>query len=71
MINYVADYYYVNSEETKLFTVVLLPESMGKFPAVIVRTPYVDRFENEKEENIAIEYLNDKNFPTLVQLDWR
>ncbi len=59
MINYVADYYYVDSKETKLFTVVLLPGSTGKFPVVIVRTPYVDKFEYEKEENIAIEYLNE------------
>ena len=55
MINYVADYYYLESQETKLFTVVLLPESTGKFPIIIVRTPYVGQFENEKEENIAIE----------------
>ena len=59
MITYVADYHYVDSNETKLFTVVLLPESTGKFPVVIERNPYVDKFENEKEENIAIEYLNE------------
>jgi len=58
-MKYVVDYIYLESKETKLFTVVLLPESTGKFPVVIVRTPYVDRFENEKEENITIEYLNE------------
>lgn len=59
MIKFKADYYYVDSKEAKLFTVVLLPKSTGKFPVVIVRCPYVDKFENEKEENIAIEYLNE------------
>ena len=59
MIKYVADYCYVDSKETKLFTVVLLPNATDKFPVVIVRNPYVDKFENEKEENIAIEYLNE------------
>lgn len=59
MMKYVADYCYVDSKETKLFTVVLLPNATDKFPVVIVRNPYVDKFENEKEENIAIEYLNE------------
>lgn len=58
MINYAADYKYIESQGTKLFTVVLLPDSAGKFPVVIIRSPYVDSYENEKEENIVIEYLN-------------
>lgn len=59
MIKYKADFEYIESNGIKLFTVVLLPDSNGKFPVVIVRNPYVDKFENEKEENIAIEYLNE------------
>lgn len=59
MIKYIADYKYVESDNVKLFTVVLLPDSTDKFPVVIVRSPYVDKYENEKEENIAIEYLNE------------
>ena len=48
----------MESNGIKLFTVVLLPDITEKFPVVIVRNPYVDGCENEKEENIAIEYLN-------------
>lgn len=59
MINYVADYCYVDEKEKKLFTVVLLPNQTEKFPVVVMRNPYVDCYENEKEENIAIEYLNE------------
>lgn len=59
MLNYVADYQYVESRGVKLFTAILSPDRNGKFPVVIVRTPYVDKFENEEEENIAIEYLNE------------
>ena len=59
LIAYSTDYEYVYSDGIKLFTVVLLPEKAGKFPTVIIRTPYVDKFENEKEENIAVDYLNE------------
>lgn len=59
MINYVADYRYIENDGIKLFTVILLPKSAGKFPTVIVRNPYVDSYENEKEENIAVAYLNE------------
>lgn len=59
MINYVANYQYIESKNTKLFTVVLLPNSTDTFPTVIVRTPYVDRYENEKEEDVTAEYLNE------------
>lgn len=59
MINYVADYKYIESNGVKLFTVVLLPDSAEKFPVVIIRSPYVDSYENEKEENIAVTYLNE------------
>ena len=59
MTNYVADYQYIESHGTKLFTVVLLPDSTDEFPSVIIRTPYVDCYENESEENISIIYLNE------------
>ncbi len=59
MVKYVSDHKYIKSEGIKLFTVVLLPDSIGKFPVVIIRSPYVDRYENVEEENIAVEYLNE------------
>ena len=59
MINYVTDYKYIENDGLKLFTVILLPEPTGKFPVVIVRNPYVDSYEYEKEENVAIAYLNE------------
>ncbi len=59
MIKYVADYKYIESDGTKLFTVILLPNATEKFPVILIRDPYVDKFEEEKEENIAINYLNE------------
>ena len=59
MKNFVADFHYIDSNGTKLFTTVLLPDSTGKFPTVIIRNPYVDSLEKEKEENIATTYLNE------------
>ena len=58
MVNYVSDHEYIDCSGAKLFTVVLLPDSTGKFPVIIVRSPYVDSYENESEENIEITYLN-------------
>jgi len=40
---------YVSSEGIKLFTAVLLPQGKGKFPCVVVRTPYVDWLEEKSE----------------------
>lgn len=59
MEKYVADYTYTESEGLKLFTAVLLPDAEGKFPVIIMRSPYVDRYENEQEDNIAAEYLHE------------
>lgn len=58
MLNYKADFTYVPSGNEKLFTVILLPDSMGKFPVVVIRSPYADKYENEDEENITVGYLN-------------
>ena len=59
MIKYSADYTYIESDGVKLFTVILLPDSSGKFPVVVFRNPYVDIYENWDEADIAISYLND------------
>ncbi len=59
MINYAADYKYINSNDVKLFTVTLLPDATGKFPVVIIRNPYVDEYENEYEDNIVVSYVNE------------
>ena len=59
MTNFTAFYKYIESDGTRLFTVVTLPDSSGKFPVVVVRTPYVDIYEDEKEENIVDIYLKE------------
>lgn len=59
MIEYRADYSYVISNDTRLFTAILLPDDRGKFPCVIVRTPYVDALETFSEEEICILYLKE------------
>ena len=57
MFNYYSDYHYLKSGTATLFTVVLVPDRNKKYPIVVVRTPYVDKYENIDEENIAAEYL--------------
>lgn len=64
---------YVISNEINLFTVVLLPQGEGKFPTVIVRTPYVDWLEEKAEEFIVdlckVESLDwlDRGYAMVVQ----
>ncbi len=58
-----ANFEYLIQESTKLLTVVLLSTTGGRSPTVVIRSPYVDRFENEEAGNIAVEYLNEyKNY---------
>ena len=57
MIPYTMDTAYIPSESVRLFTVVLCPDSGGQFPAVVVRTPYVDSYEAMPEDQIAAAYL--------------
>ena len=59
MLNCICKYEYINSNGAKLFTVVLLPDSTGKFPVVLMRSPYVDMYENEYETAIAEKYLDE------------
>lgn len=49
---------YLDFDNENFFTVVLLPEKSGKFPTVIIRSPYVNGFENTPEEDIARHYLS-------------
>ena len=44
-----AFYEYLEIDNEKLFTAVFLPEKSGKFPTVIMRTPYVGTAETEAE----------------------
>ena len=52
-MDYKAYYEYIPSDGVNLFTVVLLPQDVEKFPSVIVRTPYVDWLEEKTEEYIT------------------
>ncbi|MBQ8392912.1 MAG: CocE/NonD family hydrolase [Clostridia bacterium] len=52
-MEYSAYYKYIISDDTRLFTVALLPQGLGKFPCVVVRTPYVDWLEEKTEEFIV------------------
>ncbi|MBE6731994.1 MAG: CocE/NonD family hydrolase [Ruminococcaceae bacterium] len=51
---------YVESDGCKLFTVVTLPEKEGKFPTVIMRSPYVDNDEFTDEETVLKNHLGCK-----------
>ncbi len=52
-MEHVAYHKYLLSEGTRIFTVVLLPNGKGKFPSVIVRTPYVDWLEEKTEQFVV------------------
>lgn len=59
MFSFKCDFTYLTSGNERLFTVYLLPDGNRKFPTVVIRSPYVDKYENEKEENIALDYLSE------------
>ncbi len=44
---------YLLFNKAELFTVVCLPQSSGRFPTVIYRTPYVDTAEEQTEDEIC------------------
>ncbi|MBR6762227.1 MAG: CocE/NonD family hydrolase [Clostridia bacterium] len=45
-------YTYLSHDGVELFTAVILPESEGRFPTVIMRNPYVDYFQDMTEEAV-------------------
>lgn len=51
-----SEYLYLNVDGADIFTVLLRPERDGKYPTVIMRSPYVDKFENVSEEDVTAEY---------------
>ncbi|MBQ8391294.1 MAG: CocE/NonD family hydrolase [Clostridia bacterium] len=57
--NYKAGYTYISFKQAELFTMYLLPNEKGKFPVVIIRTPYVDKYENWEEADVVISYMNE------------
>ena len=59
--NYYGYYKYLESENIKLFTVILLPEKEGKFPVVVNRSPYVDSYEQMDEDDIVASAVNGNN----------
>lgn len=63
MFNYFSEYYYLKAKSAELFTVALAPDGYGTYPIVVIRTPYVDEYENADEDNITAEYLG-------AYMDW-
>ena len=54
---------YLEYNNAKLFTIVCMPESSGKFPVVIYRDPYVDSTEEKSEEAVcAAKLLEDDSW---------
>ena len=50
---------YVISQNTRLFTVICLPEGCDRAPVVVYRTPYVDAAENMTEQEVRAQVLED------------
>ncbi|MBE7057889.1 MAG: CocE/NonD family hydrolase [Ruminococcaceae bacterium] len=44
---------YLEHNNAELFTIVFLPQDGAKYPTVIIRSPYVDSFQNLSEEEIC------------------
>lgn len=51
-----SEYLYLTVDGAGIFTMLLRPERDGKYPVVIMRTPYVDKFENVPEDEVLAEY---------------
>lgn len=51
-------YEYFEFDNEQFFTVVLLPEKSGKFPTIVIKSPYVNGYENTPEEEIVNQYLS-------------
>ena len=64
-IRTVAYYEYIKVNGADLFTAILLPDKVGKYPIVIIRNPYVDKYENSSEEYVIYDYL--KEYETWLQ----
>ena len=55
----VSRYHYLPVDGAELFTMVFLPEEQGKFPSVIMRSPYVDHEEHISEDEICANRMRD------------
>ncbi len=56
-------YEYIESNGAKLFTIILLPKAEGKFPAVVLRSPYVSDKKTPQEE---YDRLREKHYKIWV-----
>ncbi|MBQ4622967.1 MAG: CocE/NonD family hydrolase, partial [Clostridia bacterium] len=52
MTNTYSYYTYLSHDGVELFTAVVLPDRVGKYPTVIMRNPYVDYFQDMAEEAV-------------------
>lgn len=59
MFPYLSDYSYIETGSAYLFTAVLLPAGAQKFPVVVMRSPYVDKYADCDEDRITTEYLSE------------
>ena len=51
---------YLTSDNALLYTQIVLPEKGGKFPTVIMRTPYVDQTESTPDEELCEQFIRDQ-----------
>lgn len=52
-------YYDLPAVGATLFTAVLLPNAVGQFPVMLMRTPYVDALQTVEKEDICLRYLSE------------
>ncbi len=51
---------YLKVENAELFTLVSIPNEQGKFPTFIMRSPYMDKYENVEENEILAEFKKEQ-----------
>lgn len=52
-------YEYCNYNDADLFTLILKPDNVGKFPVVIIRSPYVGYTKDIREEELAEKFMKE------------
>lgn len=59
-----SEYFYIDTNGTRLFTAVLKPAESGRFPVVILRNPYVDYWQHKSEEEVLAAMENENRMWT-------
>ncbi len=57
-MDFYSNFEYLDFDSEKFFTAILLPQKSGKFPTIVMRSPYVAHLEQKNEQEILDEYTS-------------